>query len=95
MVNFVKGRQLSELTGISASTFKAYRLGSKQRNTQPIWQEGIHWQRVNQRLTLYNLPLILDWIANRANPLEHQRAIETYLTSLPSNQPQKRGRRVG
>lgn len=87
MNNFVNKRQLSEQIGLSPETFKRYRL-------QGIWQEGIHWQKVNCRVTLYNLSLILDWIANRDNPQAHQRAIENYLYSLPSHQPKKRGRRT-
>ncbi|MBW4559653.1 MAG: excisionase family protein [Mojavia pulchra JT2-VF2] len=87
MNNFVTKKQLSNQIGLSSETFKRYRL-------QGIWQESIHWQKINSRTTLYNLPLILDWIANRDNPQAHQRAIEAYLHSLPSNQPLKRGRKV-
>lgn len=85
---FVKGKQLSEITGLSPTTFKRYRLSG-------VWQQGIHWQRVNSRLTLYNRELVLDWLANRLDPASHQRTIEIYLHSLPSNQPLKRGRRAG
>ncbi|ABA22845.1 excisionase family protein [Anabaena sp. FACHB-709] len=84
---FVSKRQLSEQIGLSSETFKRYRL-------KGIWEEGIHWQKINSRTTLYNITLILDWIANRDNPQAHQRAIDIYLQSLPSNQPQKRGRKV-
>lgn len=87
MNNFITKKQLSNQIGLSAETFKRYRL-------QGIWQEGIHWQKINSRTTLYNLPLILDWIANRDNPQIHNRAIESYLQSLPSNQPKKRGRKT-
>lgn len=85
---FCTKHQLSKVTGLSPETFKKYRLSG-------VWIEGIHWQRVNARCTLYHLPLILDWVANRSTPENHQRAIEAYLIALPSNQPQKRGRRVG
>lgn len=86
MNNFVTKKQLSARIGLSAETFKRYRL-------KGVWREGIHWQRINSRTTLYNLPLILDWIANRGQPQVHEKAIEAYLQSLPSNQPQKRGRK--
>lgn len=86
-MTFVKGKKLSQEIGLSVSTFKRYRL-------QGVWQEGIHWRRLNSRVVLYNLPLILDWIANQADPQAHQRAVEAYLASLPSNQPKKRGRRA-
>lgn len=85
---FCNKHRLAELTGLSPETFKKYRLSGK-------WHEGIHWQRINSRCILYNLSLILDWVANRANPDAHQRAIDHYLASLPSNQPKKRGRRAG
>jgi hypothetical protein len=82
---FVKPEKLVEATGLSVSTFKRYRLTG-------IWIEGIHWYRINSRLVLYNLPLISDWVANRMSPRAHERAVENYLRSLPSNQPKKRGR---
>jgi len=53
--------------------------------------EGIHWARYNIRTVRYNLDLLQDWVANRANPKAHLRAIENYQVSLLSNQ--KRGRR--
>jgi tRNA(His) 5'-end guanylyltransferase len=84
---FVKVANLAEVTGISGVTAKRYRLSG-------IWIEGIHWIRVNSRLVLYNLPLIRDWFSSRYNPEAHQKSIEAYLQSLPSNQPQKRGRKT-
>lgn len=84
---FCNKHRLSELTGLSSETFKKYRLSGK-------WTEGIHWQRINSRCVLYNLPLILDWLANQNSPSAHQQAIQNYLASLASNQPKKRGRRA-
>lgn len=46
--------------------------------------EGIHWVRINSRV-LYNVQLVLDWIQNQGDPIAHQRAIDTYLGKLPSN----------
>ncbi|MBW4520678.1 MAG: excisionase family protein [Scytolyngbya sp. HA4215-MV1] len=83
---FVSKNSLSDTIGLSPETFKKYRLSG-------IWIKGIHWQSVNSRCVLYNLPLILDWLANRNSPQAHQRTIEAYLKALPSNQP-KRGRKV-
>jgi hypothetical protein len=40
---------------------------------------------------LYNRPLVIDWLVNRHQPTIHQRAIDNFLASLPSNQPAKRG----
>lgn len=85
---FVSKHQLSKAIGLSPETFKKYRL------SDALWIEGIHWQRVNSRCVLYNLPLILDWVANRGCPASHQKAIDAYLASLPCNQS-KRGRRAG
>jgi hypothetical protein len=76
---FVNKHVLSEAIGLSHHTFKKYRLSN-------TWVEGIHWQRVNSKCVLYNLTLIQDWLANRSQPDVHNRAIESYLRSLPSNQ---------
>ncbi len=59
------------------STLKSYRL-------KGLWIEGIHWHRVTAKSVLYNVPLIMDWIATRDNPELHQVAIDRYLKSLPS-----------
>jgi hypothetical protein len=83
---FCTKRVISQVTGLSDSTLKQYRLSG-------IWIEGIHWQRLNSRCVLYNLPMILDWVAHRYYPEAHQRTIDDYLRSLSSNQrKQKRGR---
>jgi hypothetical protein len=74
-------------TGFSASSLKRFRLSG-------VWIEGIHWVRVGSRKTLYNRELILDWLVNQCNPEAHQKAIEIYLSRLPSNQPMKRGRKA-
>ncbi len=89
-MNFCFGdkRRLKEETGIGESTAKRRRLSGE-------WVEGVHWTRMGERKVLFNLPLIKDWLINRNHPDMHQRAIELYLTSLPSNQPQKRGRKGG
>jgi Putative excisionase (DUF1233) len=78
MVHFVNKQALSQSIGISPHTMKRYRLSGK-------WIEGIHWQRLNARHTLYNLALIEDWISNRSQPEQHQVAIDNYLKALPSN----------
>ncbi len=73
------------LLGISVHTLKPYR--------SLHWQSGIHYQHLNSRTVRYHRELLLDWLATRSNPELHQRAIEAYLASLPSNQPKVRGRR--
>ncbi|MCU0570102.1 MAG: hypothetical protein MUF49_26460 [Oculatellaceae cyanobacterium Prado106] len=80
---FVKKRELSRQTGLSGETLKKYRdLG--------FLRENIHWIRINSKLVLYNLPLILDWLQNIHDPDSHWRAVEAYLTELPSNQIKQR-----
>jgi Putative excisionase (DUF1233) len=78
---FVNKQALSQAIGLSPHTFKKYRLSNK-------WVEGIHWQRINSKCVLYNLTLIQDWLANRSQPEAHNRAIEAYIRSLPSNERQ-------
>jgi hypothetical protein len=87
ITQFCKKHRLSKETGLSSETFKKYRLSGK-------WVEGIHWQRINSRCVLYNLPLILDWVANQTDPKLHQQAIQNYLASLPSNLGKRQGRKA-
>lgn len=85
---FCTKHTIAERTGYSPHTLKKIR----QRGE---WIEGIHYVRKNSRVIRYNLGLCLDWFANQDNPQAHRRAIEIYRQSLPSNQPLKRGRKVG
>jgi hypothetical protein len=75
---FVKKREISRLTGLSGDTLKKYRLSG-------LLCENIHWIRVNSKVVLYNVPLILDWLCNVSDPQAHQRAIEAYQGMLLSN----------
>lgn len=79
---FVSPREL--VAAITLSRSSLYRL------RQTDWQVGIHWQRLSHHQILYNLPLILDWVANRGSPELHERAIRAYLAALPSSQPKKK-----
>jgi len=47
--------------------------------------KNIHWFSINSRRIVYNEDLLIDWVANQSDPEAHQRAIEGYLASLPSN----------
>lgn len=89
-VRLINKHEASNILGISPETLKKYRL---QKNSTLI--EGIHYHIWNTRVVKYNAVLITDWGLNRNSPETHQRTIEAYLTALPSNQPKKRGRRVG
>ena len=75
----------AKMLGISIHTLKAYR--------KKYWHVGIHFQYLSSRAIRYHKGLLLDWYANRSYPQAHQRAIETYLASLLSNQIRKRDRK--
>ncbi|MCU0568855.1 MAG: hypothetical protein MUF49_19930 [Oculatellaceae cyanobacterium Prado106] len=81
---FVKKREIAKITGISGETFKKYRLSGR-------LSENIHWIRVNSKVVLYNVPLILDWLRNINHPEIHQQAIDTYQEMML---PDKKGRRI-
>lgn len=80
---FVKKREISRLTGLSGDTLKKYRLSG-------ILCEDIHWIRVNSKVVLYNVPLIMDWLQNLHDPSAHHRAIEAYQAMLLSNRKTRR-----
>ena len=85
-INFINKRDAEKLTGFSCETLKKWRLSGK-------LIEGIHWIRVgtSDRVVRYNSALLIDFLQNHQEPYVHQRAIEFYLASLPSNQTRKKG----
>lgn len=83
---FADKQSILQILGIRNGTLKTWRIGRPDTGVAPILREGIHWVRQSSRLTLYNVPLMRDFIANRANPEAHERAIAAYLESLPSSQ---------
>jgi hypothetical protein len=42
------------------------------------WDEHVHYFRVSERRTVYNLMLIKDWLKNRQYPQVHMKAIQAY-----------------
>jgi hypothetical protein len=82
-------------TGISvvSATFDRSRYTFQDWRNKGKLLEGVHWVRVGRTSILYNLPLLEDYIANLGDPAAHQRAIDNYLASLPSNAPAKSGRK--
>ncbi|MBD2122894.1 hypothetical protein [Trichocoleus sp. FACHB-262] len=84
----VNKHEAARILGVSPETLKKYRL---QPESSLI--EGIHYHVWNPRTIRYNPNLIADWGLNRAHPEQHQKTIEAYIASLPSNQ-RKRGRRA-
>lgn len=51
-----------------------------------VWREGLHYVTDEAGDRLYNLDLIADWVANLNDSTAHERACESYVSSLPSNQ---------
>lgn len=84
----VDKNEAAKILGISPDTLKRYRL---QPDSTLI--AGIHYHVWNSRTIRYNPALIADWGIHRNNPAAHQRAVDKYLSKLPVNQPQTRGRR--
>jgi hypothetical protein len=85
---WVKTADAAKLIGLSPSCLKNYRLKKK------FLIEGIHWVYTNsgRRTILYNVELLSDWVATRADPEQHQRTIEVYLHAQSSKRAKKRGR---
>jgi phage terminase Nu1 subunit (DNA packaging protein) len=79
-VQFLNKSQLASIIGLSAHTFRRYR-------ERGAWLEGVHYVKVNQNTVLYNQAMVLDWLANRGNPAQHQRNVEAYLKSLSHEKP--------
>jgi len=77
---FARTEDMAEQLGISVSCLKRWR---------PEMIEGVHYSMVNLRVTLYNVEMVLDWIANRHDPQAHQQAVERYVKALPSNRSKR------
>ncbi len=77
---FARTEDMAAQLGVSASCLKRWRVDMI---------EGAHYTLVNPRVTLYNIELVCDWVVNRNAPQAHQRAIEIYLKSLPSNRSKR------
>jgi hypothetical protein len=83
---WLKTAQAAKLIGLSPSCLKNYRL------KQGWLIEGIHWVYTNsgRRTILYNVELLCDWVATRANPEEHWRTIEAYLLEQEKRRVKRR-----
>jgi hypothetical protein len=83
---WLKTAHAAKLIGLSPSCLKNYRLHRK------TLIEGIHWVYTNsgRRAILYNVELLSDWVATRANPEQHQRTIEAYLLAQADKRSRKR-----
>jgi hypothetical protein len=80
----------AKILGLSIHTLK--KLRSEKARPEDRLLEGIHFVRYGKYCVRYNAELLRDYAATRSDPKTHRRAIETYLASLPSNQPKRVGR---
>lgn len=81
----------AKIIGLSVHTLK--KLRSETARSENRLVEGIHYIRYGGYCIRYNSELLRDFAATRFDPEAHQRAIELYLASLPSNQPRRVGRK--
>lgn len=80
------------ITGLSVHTLKKLR-NEKAREADRL-VEGVHFVRYGTHCVRYNSELLKDYAATRFDPEAHNRAIASYLASLPSNQPKRVGRKT-
>ncbi len=76
---FIRKDAAAQLIGYAPDTLKKLRANG-------VLREGIHWVRINSRSVRYNKVLLMDWVINRDDAQAHERAIEMFFMSLPSNQ---------
>ncbi len=82
---FITTPQLVEVFPLGKSQLQALR-------DSGTFQEGVHWVKYpgsNAQRVLWNWPLIEDYLATGGGEA-HQRVVEAYLASLPSNQTRTR-----
>jgi hypothetical protein len=59
----------------------------KQLRDDRILAERIYWIRIpGSTHILWNIPLVLDWLVNGSECPAHQRAVESFIASLPSSE---------
>lgn len=81
MTTIISKQEACNLLKVSERTLARYRA--------LYWYVGIHFFQPVQHTT-YNKELIEDWLVNRHDQPAHQRAIDAYLATLPSNQPKRK-----
>ena len=86
MQNFISTSQLKQSLSIGKHTLNRLR-------EENHLIEGVHYIRVpGGRKFLWNLELVRDYFVTGGGNT-HQQAVDSYLYSLPSNQPKKVGRK--
>ena len=69
----------AHLCGVSADTIEEWiKIGKL--------VERVHFIRTSDRMRLFNVELLRDRIANWDDNVAHQKGIQVYIASLPSNQ---------
>lgn len=81
----------AKILGFSVHTLKKLRSEKARKVDRLI--EGVHFVRYGTHCVRYNSELLKDYAATRFDPEAHNRAIASYLASLPSNQPKRVGRK--
>lgn len=81
----------AKIVGLSVHTLKKLRSENAREADRLI--EGVHFVRHGGYCVRYNAELLRDYAATRSNPEAHRRAVDLYLSSLPSNQPKRVGRK--
>lgn len=82
----------AKILGLSVHTLKKLRSEKARKVDRLI--EGVHFVRYGTHCVRYNSELLKDYAATRFDPEAHNRAIASYLASLPSNQPKRVGRKT-
>lgn len=72
--------EAAPLAGCSPDTLKNWR-------KEFGWIEGVHYRRVSAKETVYNLPLMADFGANRHRPEEHLSAVQMMASALSQAAP--------
>jgi hypothetical protein len=59
-MKFINKKKASEITGLSETTLKRYRLSG-------ILEEGVHWIRINQKNVKYNQEMLEHWLLTQSS----------------------------
>ncbi len=84
MQEFLKAKPLAQTLGVGVSTLKQWR-----KDDRLI--EGVRFVRYSYNLLLYNVAMMINYIATRSDPQLHERQIQDYLKQLEKTTQKKRG----
>jgi hypothetical protein len=86
---YLRESELKARYGLSTEYFRKARYQG--RLTRPVFVRTSINEGGGSKGVLYHQQLLEDWLANRAAPEVHARAVEAFYRSLPSSIPSKRG----